>query len=220
MGERQGKTIPDGIWALSQPEQKIYLHAKPGGVVMDPWEIMAIRMAADIATRLHTGQYHENESRPFILHPARVAGLVALFGGRYQELVAAWLHDVLEKNPQGETQLAYGLSSLKLPGDDAIAVYRMIKALTRDPRVTEEEQLKDSLERIIDAPPGATLIKLCERLDNLTSLEKKETSKEYRDETMMVLAMLFGRSVESGYTQCHETLKRCMVEDAMKERKS
>jgi (p)ppGpp synthase/HD superfamily hydrolase len=208
--------MPDGIWAMCLPKQKIYLHGAPGGVVMDPWEIMAVRMAADIATRLHAEQYQE-EGTPFILHPARVVGLVALFGGRYQELVAAWFHDVLEKNPHGETQMAYSLSSLKLPGDDAIAVYRMIKALTRDPRMTKEQQLKDSLERIINAPPGATLIKLCERLDNLTSLEIKEASKGYRDETMMVLTMLFGRSVESGYSECHETLKRCMVEDVIKE---
>jgi (p)ppGpp synthase/HD superfamily hydrolase len=193
-------------------EQKLYHYITPGGVMMEPREVKAVRMAADIATKAHDGQYQDDGLAPYILHPARVAALVAMFGGRYQEVIASWLHDVLETNRQGEAKLAYGLSSLKLPGNDAIEIYRMIKALTRDPRVKKEDQVKESLERILDAPPGATLIKLCERLDNITNIESKKDREQYLEETMMVLAMLFGQSVESGYTRCHETLRRCMVD--------
>jgi (p)ppGpp synthase/HD superfamily hydrolase len=178
---------------------------------MEPWEVVAVEQAAEIAAKVHAGQYLEDGITPYILHPARVAGLVAIFGGRYQEIVAGWLHDVLEMNAQGETQLAYGLSSLKLPGNDAIEVYREIKALTRDPRVKEEEQLKELLERTLDGPPGATLVMLCDRMDLITGIWDKKDGGQYLDETMIVLAMLFGRSVESGYTLCHETLNRFML---------
>jgi (p)ppGpp synthase/HD superfamily hydrolase len=142
-----------------------------------------------------------------------------MFGGRYQEVVAAWLHDILEDNPQGETQLAYGLSSLKLPGNDAIEIYRIVKALTRDSRIKKEDQLKESLERILDAPPGATLVKLCDRMDNIADIKNKKDREQYLEETMMVLAMLFGRSVESGYVHCHNTLKQFIVEAGPREQR-
>jgi (p)ppGpp synthase/HD superfamily hydrolase len=179
--------------------------------MMEPWEVVAVEKAADIAARVHDGQYRDGGIVPYILHPARVAALVAMFGGRYQEVVAAWLHDVIEENAQGEAQLAYGLSSLNLPGNDAIEIYHMVKALSRDQGVREDERLKESLERIIEAPPGATLVKLCERIDNIAAIGDRKDRERYLEETMMVLAMLFGRSVESGYTQCHDTLKRFMV---------
>jgi (p)ppGpp synthase/HD superfamily hydrolase len=179
---------------------------------MEPWEVVAIERAAQIAAKMHDGQYLDDNITPYILHPARVAGLVAIFGGRYQEIVAAWLHAAIDKSDQGETRLAYGLSSLNLPGNDAIEVYRTVKALSKDPRVEHEEQLKDSLERVLDAPPGATLVKLCDRMDSISGIRNKKDREQYLEETMMVLAMLFGRSVESGYTGCHETLNRLIME--------
>jgi (p)ppGpp synthase/HD superfamily hydrolase len=186
---------------------------------MEPWEVTAVKNAADLAVKAHEGQYRGDGTTPYILHPARVAGLVAMFGGRYQDVAAAWLHDVLEKDRHGEKVIAYGLSSLNLPGEDAIEIYRMVKALTRDARVTEDRQLNDVLERILDAPPGATLVKLCERMDNILDPRGGTADRDrYTEETIMVLAMLFGRAVEFGYAPCHETLRRCLVrERAMQE---
>jgi (p)ppGpp synthase/HD superfamily hydrolase len=188
---------------------------------MEPWEIAAVKRAADIAVTAHAKQYRGDGTTPFILHPARVAGLVAMFGGRYQEVAAAWLHDVLERDRHGEKAIAYGLSSLNLPGDDAIDIYRMVKAMTRDARVTEEKQLYDVLDRILDAPPGATLVKLCERMDNILDPGGGPADrKRYTEDTIMVLAMLFGRAVEFGYAPCHETLRRCLVRERAMEEES
>jgi (p)ppGpp synthase/HD superfamily hydrolase len=186
---------------------------------MEPWEVAAVKNAADLAVKAHEGQYRGDGTTPYILHPARVAGLVAMFGGRYQEVAAAWLHDVLEQDRKGEKVIAFGLSSLNLPGDDAIEIYRIVKALTRDARVSKDEQLTELLDRILDAPPGATLVKLCERMDNILDPGGEQKDREgYVEETIMVLAMLFGRSVEFGYAPCHETLRRCLVQErAVKE---
>ncbi len=184
---------------------------------MDLREVLAIKKAADIAARVHYGKLLEDGMTPFILHPARVAGLAAVFGGTYREIAAAWLHDVLEEDPHAESLLAYTLSGANLPGDDAIAIYRMVKALTRNPGLKEEDQLKDTLERILEAPPGATLVKLCSRIDRLLDVEKSRKRDRYLAETFTVLTMLFGRAVESGYAPCHELLRRFVAETGLKQ---
>lgn len=176
--------------------------------MMEPWQVRAVHAASSLAAKAHDGQYRGDSTTPYIIHPARVAGLVVVFGGQYTEVIAAWLHDVIEDCHHGETTVAYGLSSLKLPGDDAITVYQMVKALTRDPSVEKEQRLQESLKRVLAAPPGATLVKLCDRLDNVLDIGKgKKEREKYVQETGMLLSMLFGRAVESGYTEAYEMLR-------------
>ena len=180
--------------------------------MMEPWQIRAVHSATTLAAQAHDGQNRDDVSIPYIVHPARVAGLVVVFGGQYQEIIAAWLHDVIENCRHGETTVAYGLSSLKLPGDDAITIYQIVKALTKDPAVEKEQQLQDSLRRILMAPPGATLVKICDRLDNVLDIgSRKKDRKKYLQETETLLSMLFGRAVESGYTEAHEVLRVNML---------
>jgi (p)ppGpp synthase/HD superfamily hydrolase len=188
---------------------------KPGAsqvvVMMEPWQIHAVHRAAAIAAQAHDGQYRKDGKTPYIAHPARVAGLVQAYGGGYQEVIAAWLHDVIEEVRNGETTVAYGLSSLKLPGDDAILIYQMITALTRDRSLSDDEQLMDSLDRILLAPPGATLIKICDRMDNVLDMVTMDGDlTHYIRGCVVVLTRLFGRAVEHGYGEAHETLRLCL----------
>lgn len=191
------------------PPGRTFISGAPQVVVMmEPWQIRAVHAAAALAAQAHDGQYRDDPNTPYITHPARVAGLVMVFGGRYQEVIAAWLHDVIENCRHGETTVAYGLSALKLPGDDAIVIYQMVKALTKDQSVEKEQRLQESLRRVLAAPPGATLVKLCDRLDNVSDIgSRKKDRQKYLQETEMLLTMLFGRAVETGYTQAHEVLR-------------
>lgn len=176
--------------------------------MMEPWQIRAVHAASSLAAQAHDGQYRGDSTTPYIIHPARVAGLAVVFGGQYTEVIAAWLHDVIEDCHHGETTVAYGLSSLRLPGDDAITIYQMVKALTRDLSVEKEQRLQESLKRVLSAPPGATLVKLCDRLDDVLDIGKGKKDREmYLQETEMLLSMLFGRAVESGYAEAHEMLR-------------
>jgi (p)ppGpp synthase/HD superfamily hydrolase len=179
--------------------------------MMEPWQIHAVHKAAAIAAQAHDGQYRKDGKTPYLTHPARVAGLVATFGGGYREVIAAWLHDVIEEVRNGETTVAYGLSSLKLPGDDAILIYKMITALTRDRSLSDDEQLLDSLDRILQAPPGATLIKICDRIDNVLDMSSMDGDLgHYIRGSVVVLTQLFGRAVEHGYGGAHEVLRLCL----------
>jgi (p)ppGpp synthase/HD superfamily hydrolase len=176
--------------------------------MMEFWQTRAVHAASVLAAKAHDGQLRDDGLTPYIIHPARVAVLVVLFGGQYTEVIAAWLHDVIEDCSHGETTVAYGLSSLKLPGDDAITVYQIIKALTKDKSLEKEQRLPESLQRILAAPPGATLVKLCDRLDNVLDIPMgKKDRQKYLQETEMLLTMLFGRAVESGYGEAHEMLR-------------
>lgn len=176
--------------------------------MMEPWQIRVVHAASTLAAKAHDGQYRDDGVTPYIIHPARVAGLVTVFGGGYTEVIAAWLHDVIEDCSHGETTVAYGLSSFSLPGDDAITVYRIVKALTKDKSIPQGQRLEESLTRILAEPPGATLVKLCDRLDNvLDAGKKREDRQKYLEDTGMLLAALFGRAVESGYTEAHEVLR-------------
>lgn len=57
-----------------------------------------VARACVFATQAHQGQTDKCE-RPFIGHPAAVAGLTALDGMSREAVAAAWLHDVVEDTP-------------------------------------------------------------------------------------------------------------------------
>ena len=52
---------------------------------------MTIDYAKEIARRIH----------PHIDHPGRVAALVEEYGGSEKAICLAWLHDIMEENPEG-----------------------------------------------------------------------------------------------------------------------
>ena len=47
------------------------------------------RAAANHAARAHKGPFRKDRRTPYILHPARVAAPVGMFGGTYVAIIAA-----------------------------------------------------------------------------------------------------------------------------------
>ncbi|MFA6571521.1 MAG: HD domain-containing protein [Bacteroidota bacterium] len=59
-----------------------------------------IKKAEEFATKAHEGQTEKDALKtPYIFHPKKVAELVTLSGGSFQEISSAWLHDVVEDTP-------------------------------------------------------------------------------------------------------------------------
>src|SRR3972149_1547626 len=59
-----------------------------------------VMKAARFAAKAHAGQFRKDGKTPAIVHPARVAGRVAVLPFATDELVAvAYLHDVMEDCP-------------------------------------------------------------------------------------------------------------------------
>jgi (p)ppGpp synthase/HD superfamily hydrolase len=131
--------------------------------------LLVIKTAADHASRAHKGQLRKDRKTPYITHPARVAGLVGTFNGSHVAIIAAWLHDVYEDcSPDWLLQTDKLIADLPLPSSERRDIAAIVEAMTKKNTIPgKATRLSDSLDRILNAPPEATLVKLCDRIDNL-----------------------------------------------------
>jgi (p)ppGpp synthase/HD superfamily hydrolase len=119
--------------------------------------------AAQFARMAHDGQTRKYTLRPYIMHPARVAGRVILLDDVTEDVVcAAWLHDVVEDCNVGKEDLAERF------GDD---VAELVSELTNPPKgdssLNRAARKARDRDRLRTASRWARTIKLIDRIDNL-----------------------------------------------------
>jgi (p)ppGpp synthase/HD superfamily hydrolase len=162
-----------------------------------------IKSAADHASRAHKGQFRKDRKTPYITHPARVAGLVGIFNGSHVAVIAAWLHDVYEDcSPEWIVKTDELIDHLPLPPDERREIAAIVDALTKKNTIPRKaDRLSDSLRRILDAPPEATLVKVCDRIDNLLDSADRNGgfTKHYLASTDEVIDTLSVRASLNGY---------------------
>ncbi len=187
------------------------MHACPGFMEQDPaHRLLIIKTAADHASQAHKGQLRKDRRTPYITHPARVAALVGMFNGSHVAIIAAWLHDVYEDcTPAWILKTDELIENLPLPSDDRHDITAIVDALTKKNTVKgKAARLSDSLDRILDAPPEATLVKLCDRIDNLLDSADRNGgfTKRYLASTDEVIGKLEVRASLYGYEAALRTL--------------
>jgi (p)ppGpp synthase/HD superfamily hydrolase len=133
-----------------------------------------------IAEAAHTGQV-DRAGNPYFGHIERVAQAVKAAGGSETQVVAAYLHDVIEDTDTTSADLLdAGVST------DALA---LIETLTRHDEVAYE----DYLQRIRSSP-DASLVKQCDMADNMdparTALLDDETRERLRRKYEKAVAFL------------------------------
>jgi len=170
----------------------------------DPeYRLFSIKIAADHASRAHKGQFRKDKKTPFITHPARVAALVGMFGGTHSGIIAAWLHDIYEDcTPMWIVKTQGVINGLPLGADDRDDIAAIVDALTKKNTIKKKSaRLSDSLNRILDAPPEATLVKICDRIDNLLDSADRNGgfTKRYLASTDEVIGTLSTRAGWYGY---------------------
>jgi (p)ppGpp synthase/HD superfamily hydrolase len=170
----------------------------------DPVMRMAvIKAAADHASQAHKGQLRKDRRTPYITHPARVAALVGMFNGSHVAVVSAWLHDVYEDcTPDWIRRTDKFIEGLPLTVDEKTDISAIVDALTKKNTFKgKPARLSNSLERILDAPPEATLVKLCDRIDNLLDSADRNGGfrKRYLVSTDEVIAKLELRASYYGF---------------------
>jgi (p)ppGpp synthase/HD superfamily hydrolase len=170
----------------------------------DPVMRMAvIKAAADHASQAHKGQLRKDRRTPYITHPARVAALVGMFNGSHVAVVSAWLHDVYEDcTPDWIKRTDKFIEGLPLTVDEKTDIAAIVDALTKKNTFKgKPARLSNSLERILDAPPEATLVKLCDRIDNLLDSADRNGgfTKRYLISTDEVIAKLELRASYYGF---------------------
>jgi len=144
-----------------------------------------VKRAAEFAERAHRGQPRKYYNIPYIVHPARVAGMLARMGVEEEVIAAAWLHDVLEDTPATYEELFHRF------GQD---VADLVRYLTNPSKqyptrvLNRADRKKIDREHIGAAPREAQLIKLCDRLDNLLDMDGADTDFKtiYADESILL----------------------------------
>jgi (p)ppGpp synthase/HD superfamily hydrolase len=165
--------------------------------------LLVIKTAADHASRAHKGQFRKDRKTPYITHPARVAGLAGTFNGSHIAIIAAWLHDVYEDcSPEWIVKTDELIDHLPLPPDEQREIAAIVDALTKKNTIPgKADRLSDSLRRILDAPPEATLVKICDRIDNLLDSADRNGgfTKHYLASTDELIDTLSVRASLNGY---------------------
>lgn len=174
--------------------------------------LLVIKTAADHASRAHKGQLRKDRKTPYITHPARVAGLVGTFNGSHVAIIAAWLHDVYEDcSPEWLVRTDKIIEGLPLPADDRTDIAAIVDALTKKNTIPRKSaRLSDSIDRILDAPPEATLVKICDRIDNLLDSADRNGgfTRHYLASTDELIGKLSVRASLYGY----DTALRILVQ--------
>ncbi|SHO81467.1 GTP pyrophosphokinase, (p)ppGpp synthetase II / Guanosine-3',5'-bis(diphosphate) 3'-pyrophosphohydrolase [hydrothermal vent metagenome] len=158
-----------------------------------------IEEAITLSINSHEGQVRKS-GEPYIVHPILVASITAYMNGDEDMVVASILHDVVE-----DTHITIEEVSLKF----GKKVAHLVSGLTKIDELKEEEVINSSSnDKLIKSAltfrkmviasihdPRVLLIKLCDRLHNLLTLDALPHKKQIRisEESLVVYAPIAHR---------------------------
>lgn len=138
--------------------------AAPGHLHNDPASYLVQNAQAIAIRACHTQS--RKDGTPALLHPLAVSTHLSLAGICDERIHAtAWLHDVLEENPEQHDELLAVIHQV-MPED----VTKHILMLTDDMRLPDEQRKAAQLKRFDAAPHAVRIVKLADLLANLQSL--------------------------------------------------
>lgn len=146
-----------------------------------------ILKAAAITVRAHQGQKRKYNGRPYVTHPARVAGRVGLLPGVTEEMVAAaYLHDVLEDTPITKEEIDREISPQVGYYVDWLTNRSKGGGLPRAGCKMLDRQ------RLAEAPIQVKQIKALDRIDNLLELldAPADFKRLYAEESLLLADVL------------------------------
>jgi len=159
----------------------------------------SIQKAIDISTELHKDQFRKSGD-PYIVHPIAVAAITASFSSDDTMIISALLHDVVEDTHYTEEDverefgndvrhIVHGLTKIVEMRDENLASSDSTKRLTSS-ALTFRKMLIASTEDV-----RILIIKLCDRLHNMLTLDALPPSKQQRisKETLVVYAPIAHR---------------------------
>ena len=155
------------------------------------YDMGLIRRAYELADEKHNGQ-HRRSGEPYIMHPLHVALLLVELGLDEQCICAALLHDVVEDT---DTPLSFIKEQF---GAEVAELVDGVTKLGMIPFSSREEEQAENLRKMLLAMSKdirVMLIKLCDRLHNMRTLEVMPDAKRRikARETMEVYAPIAHR---------------------------
>ncbi|QOQ87377.1 RelA/SpoT family protein [Campylobacter corcagiensis] len=159
-----------------------------------------LEKAIEICVKEHNGQFRKS-GEPYSVHPILVSCIVAFMGGDDDMIVAALLHDVVEDTSydlqsvnavfgDGVAKLVEGLTKIVTIREDKLAPSSDKNAKLRTSALTFRRMLLISIEDV-----RVLVVKLCDRLHNMLTLEALRPDKQKRiaEETLVVYAPIAHR---------------------------
>lgn len=157
------------------------------------WDQEIYKQAIVFAGDAHQEQKIPGSQRSYVSHLARVA----------MEIMSAWvastekfqvdyaiqcalLHDAIE-----DTEVTF--EQVKQTFGDKVA--QGVLALTKNTNLPKPAQMPDSLQRILQQPFEVRLVKMCDRIDNLSKPPHywdKAKKQRYQQEAQLILETLGG----------------------------
>jgi (p)ppGpp synthase/HD superfamily hydrolase len=131
-----------------------------------PPDVEAVAKGLARAAHASIDQRRKFTDEPYIVHPAKVAQMVAVHGGSREAIAASWCHDVVEDTPVPLEAIweACGSAVAKL-------VWEVSDICTPNVGNRKERKVLE-LEHIRRGSAESHLIKWADALDNLPSLEQ------------------------------------------------
>ena len=148
-----------------------------------------IEQAVAFATKAHAGQKRKYTGDDYIVHPIAVSELVAHNGGTEDQIVAALLHDTIE-----DTDVTYEDVYQTFGADVAALVWELTDRFTTEeyPNHNRAQRKVWEAERLAKVSPGAKLIKLCDMIDNTSTIVEHDPgfAKVYLGEKLALYAAM------------------------------
>jgi GTP diphosphokinase / guanosine-3',5'-bis(diphosphate) 3'-diphosphatase len=150
-----------------------------------------IRRAYEYAENAHREQIRKS-GEPYFVHPASVAGIITDLRLDTASVCAGLLHDVLEDTEASQAEMQSSF------GNEIATIVDGVTKLGKINFTSREDRQAESFRKMVVAMAQdlrVLLIKLCDRLDNMRTLDhmKPEAQERIARETMEIYAPLAGR---------------------------
>src|SRR5215207_8141651 len=154
-------------------------------------DLPLVRRAYQFAAQAHDGQTRKSGD-PYVTHPLAVARIIAELKLDVASVCAGLLHDCVEDTSATIEQLG------DIFGKEVAFLVDGVTKLGKLPYSTREEQQAENFRKMLLAMARdirVILVKLCDRLDNMRSLNHLPAEKQERiaAETMQIYAPLANR---------------------------
>nr|WP_255216597.1 HD domain-containing protein [Pseudenhygromyxa sp. WMMC2535] len=148
----------------------------------------AVRQAYELAESCHAGQMRKSGD-PYLVHPLRVARTLAGLGVDVSSVIAGILHDTVEDSELTVVDLTDRF------GREVALLVDGVTKLGKVPYLSRRENQAQSFRKMLVAMSRdirVLLVKLCDRLDNMRTLEAMSASSQRRiaQETADIFAPL------------------------------
>ena len=154
-------------------------------------DVARVRAAFEYANAHHGPQLRKS-GEPYIIHPIAVAEIINELGLDADSIVAAMLHDCIEDTDSTHDEVA------RLFGETVAELVEGVTKLTRMQYTSKEDEQMENLRKMFMAMSKdvrVILIKLCDRLHNMRTLEHQSERKQREKslETMEIYAPIAHR---------------------------